>query len=116
MALLFLTGFGPLVAWRKSTRSSPCVNQFIGADGLCDRRARASTAWITPIVELSVLHFPLPEETWKIWKLRLDGVRSVTGLTCFSLCAFTAATIGQEFYRGVKVRRKNRQASRSSRR
>src|SRR5690606_29440210 len=34
--------------------------------------------------------------------------RSVGGLTCFGLCAFTGWTIVQELYRGVKVRRENR--------
>lgn len=106
LALLFLTGVGPLVAWRKTTRSSLVkqfsVPMFVAIGGL------ALAAGITPIVEWSELHLAMPEEGWKIWKMRLEGVRSVTGLTCFSLCAFTATTIAQEFYRGVMVRKKHR--------
>ena len=106
LALLFLTGFGPLVAWRKTTRSS-LVKQFSVPMGFAIV-GLALAAGITPIVEWSELNLAMPEESWKIWKMRLEGVRSVTGLTCFSLCAFTAATIAQEFYRGVKVRKKHR--------
>lgn len=106
MALLLLTGIGPLVAWRK-TSGRALVKQFswpmaAAVAGL------VLAALATPIIEWASLELVFPDAGWKLWKLRLDGVRSVTGLSCFSLCAFTMATIVQEFYRGVKVRKSHR--------
>lgn len=88
LALLFLTGFGPLVAWRKTTGKA-LARQFMGplAAGLV---AMGLAAWAVP-------------------ELRgVGGSPSVSGLLCFGLCAFTCWTIAQEFYRGVKVRKKHR--------
>lgn len=84
LALLFLTGVGPLVAWRKSSPQS-LVEQFL-------------VPLIVGVAAVGVAAYLVP-------------VRTASGLTCFGLCAFTLATIVQEFYRGVKVRRKNRPQS-----
>ncbi len=81
LALLFLTGFGPLVAWRKTSAAS----------------LREQFQWPLLAGVVGVLAAVVFTPT-----------RSVGGLTCFGLCAFTGWTIVQEFYRGVKVRRKNR--------
>src|SRR4029450_6608381 len=77
LALLALTGVGPLLAWRKSTTSNlvdsflyPVVFAFVVAGGL---------------VALGV----------RVWS---SGV-------CFALCAFVFGTIAQEFIRGAEVRR-----------
>jgi len=83
LVLLFLTGFGPLVAWRKTSGRS-LLRQFV---------------W--PIaVGLSGVAVPA-----------MLGIGSSWGLACFGLCAFTFWTIVQEFYRGVMVRRAQRSQS-----
>jgi cytochrome c-type biogenesis protein CcmF len=76
LALLFLTGVAPLLAWRKSTLSN-LRDQFIWPVG---------TAVVTGIGLLA-----LGVDAW------------VSGL-CFVLCAFVTATIVQEFVRGARVR------------
>jgi cytochrome c-type biogenesis protein CcmF len=75
LLLLFLTGVGPLLAWRKTSGESlrrnfllPCV-AGIGGIG----------------VALGL------------------GIRDFYALVCFALCTFVAATITVEFYRGAKV-------------
>ncbi len=93
LALLFLTGFGPLVAWRKTSASS-LRDQFmwplgVGALGLALAAFGIPLVRTTPTVE----------------------ILSAGGLACFALCAFTAGTIVQEFVRGVAVRRRARPQS-----
>ncbi len=83
LALLFLTGFGPLVAWRR-TSPRALVRQF-----------RA------PIV-VGAMTLAVPAAL---------GVDSPWGLAAFGLCGFTAWTIVQEFVRGVRVRRRQRPQS-----
>jgi cytochrome c-type biogenesis protein CcmF len=79
LVLLFLTGLGPLLAWRKSTIEN-LMNQFAWPVG----------ALVVTLAVLSTLHLT----QW-------------ASLTCFGLCAFVFTTIVQEFWRGAKVRRKN---------
>ena len=76
LALLFLTGVGPLLAWRKSTLSN-LGYQFAWPTGLA-----VATAAV-----LYALDF-------RVW---------VSGI-CFALSAFVVGTISQEFVRGAKVR------------
>jgi cytochrome c-type biogenesis protein CcmF len=75
LLLLFLTGVGPLLAWRKTSAES----------------LRRNFLWPT-VIGLSggVLAFGL-------------GVRDFYALICLLLCTFVAATIGLEFYRGARV-------------
>jgi cytochrome c-type biogenesis protein CcmF len=75
LLLMFLTGVGPLLAWRKTSTDS------------LKRNFRAPT-----IVGLlgGLVGF-------------IFGVRELFALICFTLCTFVAATIVQEFYRGAKV-------------
>ncbi|MEZ4451158.1 MAG: heme lyase CcmF/NrfE family subunit [Nannocystaceae bacterium] len=80
LALLLLTGVGPLLAWRKTSGQS-LIKQFLGPLVV----GVAST--ITPAIL---------------------GVDSPWGLACFGLCGFTFWTIVQEFYRGVALRRSKR--------
>ncbi|MDE3156401.1 MAG: cytochrome c biogenesis protein CcsA [Acidobacteriota bacterium] len=76
LILLFLTGVGPLMAWRKSTLAN-LVQQF---------------TWpVAAFVVVTGLVFGL-------------GLRVWTSGLCFGLCAFVAATILQEFIRGARVR------------
>jgi cytochrome c-type biogenesis protein CcmF len=77
LILLLLTGIGPLLAWRKSTVSN-LVHQFL---------------W--PTATALVVSGALVALGVRVWS---SGI-------CFALCAFTFATIAQEFIRGAQVRR-----------
>lgn len=79
LILLFLTGLGPLLAWRKTTVRN-FQHQF---------QWPTVTAVVTAIV-LAALGFT-------VWG----------SLACFALSGFVIATIVQEFWRGGNVRRKN---------
>jgi len=80
LALLLLTGIGPLLAWRKTSTES-LVRQFAA-----------------PLVVGAVV----------TGIARGLGLVSPWGLACLGLCGFTFWTIVQEFYRGVALRRKQR--------
>jgi cytochrome c-type biogenesis protein CcmF len=75
--MLFLTGFGPLLAWRKSTLSN-LRDQFLWP-------TLATVVVGGAVVALGV----------RVWS---------SGL-CFAISAFVTGTIGQEFWRGINVRR-----------
>jgi len=77
LMLLFLTGVGPLLAWRKSTLEN----------------AREQFLWptVTGLVTIGVL-------------VAL-GVRVWSSGICFALSGFVAGTLTQEFIRGANVRR-----------
>ena len=77
LALLALTGVGPLLAWRKSTTAN-LVDQFL-------RPALFAFLVAGALVALGV----------RVWS---SGI-------CFALCAFVLGTIAQEFIRGAEVRR-----------
>jgi c-type cytochrome biogenesis protein CcmF len=79
LVLLFLTGAGPLLAWRKSTLSN-LAYQFMWPAIACLGTAAALAAL---------------------------GIRVWASGICFSLCALVAATITQEFFRGANIRRRN---------
>jgi cytochrome c-type biogenesis protein CcmF len=80
LVLLFLTGVGPLIAWRKATAS----------------HLRYQFLWPT-VATLATVALCLA--------LGL-GV-APAGVICFGFCAFTGATIVQEFARGASVRKRN---------
>ena len=75
--MLFLTGFGPLLAWRKAT----LIN-------LRDQFLWPTLAAAVTTVSLAVL-----------------GVRVWSSGLCFALSAFVTGTIVQEFWRGANIRR-----------
>ncbi len=79
LVLLFLTGYGPLLAWRKTTLPS-LQRQFL-VPTLCGL-----------VVGAAVLAL---------------GVRLWSSGLCFALSGFVAGTIGQEFWRGARVRQGN---------
>jgi cytochrome c-type biogenesis protein CcmF len=78
LILLFLTGVGPLLAWRKSTIVN-LQRQFMWP----------ATAAIVVAAFVTWLGIPF-------W---------ASGL-CFALCAMVTATVGQEFVQGALVRRR----------
>ena len=79
LVMLVLTGTGPLLAWRKST----LIN-------LRDSFLFPISAGVVTVLGLVAL-----------------GLRQWAPLACFALCAFVVGTIGQEFWRGAQIRRKN---------
>lgn len=76
LVLLFLTGVGPLLAWRKSSMKSLRKNFF----------------------------WPLAIATLILPILFIAGVRHFYALMSFYLCVFVTITIVSEFYRGVRAR------------
>jgi cytochrome c-type biogenesis protein CcmF len=77
IALLFLTGVGPLLAWRKSSLPN----------------LRSSFLWPTVWgLATGALVVALGVRVWS------SGI-------CFALCGFVFGTIAQEFYRGANVRK-----------
>ena len=79
LVLLALTGVGPLLAWRKSALIN-LRNQFLWP-------ALSGTVVAAVLVAL--------------------GVRVWTSGICWALCGFVVGTIGQEFWRGARVRQAN---------
>src|SRR5437762_531055 len=79
LIMLFLTGVGPLLAWRKTTLGN-IKDQLLWptASGM------AAAGLVTAL-----------------------GIRFWSAGLCFTLCAFVTGTIAQEFLRGGAVRRKN---------
>jgi cytochrome c-type biogenesis protein CcmF len=74
--LLFLTGVGPLLAWRKSSMKSLRKNFF----------------WpLAAATVIGAVFFAL-------------GVRNLYALMALYLCVFVTITIGAEFWRGVRAR------------
>jgi cytochrome c-type biogenesis protein CcmF len=80
LCLLFLTGIGAPMAWRKASSSS----------------LRYQFTWPTValVVTLVVCFAVGLRESW-------------AALVCFGFCGFTLTTIAQEFWRGAAIRRKN---------
>ena len=75
LMLMFLTGVGPLLAWRKTSTESMKRNF----------RGPVIAGLVGGLVAF------------------LLGAREMFALICFILCIFVTATITQEFYRGAKV-------------
>ena len=76
LLLLFLTGVGPLIAWRKASLRQ-LRTQFFG-----------------PLLVAAVAAVALVS----------SGVRQAAALISMSLCAFVAAAVFSEFYRGTQAR------------
>jgi len=76
LSLLFLTGIGPIIAWRRATPRNLQRN-FAG---------------------------PLAFGFASGLALFALGMRQLAGLVSFSLCSFVTATIAFEFYRGTRAR------------
>jgi cytochrome c-type biogenesis protein CcmF len=78
LILLFLTGVGPLLAWRKSSLENMRM-QFL---------------WPTLAGVVTTLG------------VKFIGIDFWASGLCFGLCAFVTITIAQEFFRGAQVRRR----------
>ncbi len=79
--LLFLTGLGPLLAWRRTSSES----------------LRRNFQWPALAALLCAA------------ALLAAGMRHFYAIVCFALCAFVTLTVMMEFYRGARViRRKSR--------
>jgi cytochrome c-type biogenesis protein CcmF len=78
LLLLALTGVGPLIAWRKAS-SANLRRQFIA---------------------------PLGAGLLTLVALLAAGVRDFHATVAIALAGFVAGTIGQEFYRGMRARRR----------
>ncbi len=76
LILILLMGIGPLISWRKASQEN-LIKNFLYPSIL---------GILTAVV------------------LFLVGIREAVALISFGLCAFVAATIFIEFYRGTKVR------------
>jgi cytochrome c-type biogenesis protein CcmF len=78
LLLLGLTGIGPLIAWRKASAAN-LRRQFI---------APVASGLVTLALLLAL------------------GIRDFYAATAIALAGFVAGTIGQEFYRGIRARRR----------
>lgn len=76
LVLIFLMGVGPLISWRKASSENLKKN------------------FLLPIVFCII--------TWAV--LFTLGMRDITALLSYSICAFVLGTVFIEFYRGTKVR------------
>jgi cytochrome c-type biogenesis protein CcmF len=103
IVLLFLAGLGPLVAWRKATGS---------------KLLRAMAVPVGVGVAVAVLQFlfgarfgypPIVEPT-EIYDTAtgtaLAWMSAIAPVVSFATCAFVLTSVGQEFWRGVRVRMK----------
>jgi cytochrome c-type biogenesis protein CcmF len=91
LVLLFLAGAAPLLAWRKTTRER-LINQF----------AFPAAAAAFTIVVLMIV-WP---QTKHLSPMFARQIKLPVSLINFGLVAFVAASIGQEFWRGIVVRRR----------
>jgi cytochrome c-type biogenesis protein CcmF len=78
LLLLALTGIGPLIAWRKASAAN-LQRQFVA---------------------------PLAAGGVTLAGLLAAGVRDFYAITAVALAGFVAGTVAQEFYRGVRARRR----------
>lgn len=83
LLLLFLTGVGPLFAWRKTSLQS------------------LKKAFFWPVIFSAAACLGL----------LAGGMRNFYTLVCLTLCSFVLVTIIEEFYKGAKVRVRNRSES-----
>lgn len=105
LMLLFLTGVGPLIAWRKATGKN-LVKAFTkpAAFGIAVGVAHVA---LGPMID-----FPAwvePSEIYDTLTGRvLATIYGIMPLFSSTLCAFVLATVVQEFARGTRVRMKNK--------
>jgi cytochrome c-type biogenesis protein CcmF len=92
LVLLFLTGVGPLIAWRKAS-----------VENLKTQFALPTAAMVLTAIALGGF---TSLRGWSEWTVRGTTLKFplTASVMCFALCAFVMTTIGQEFYRGARVR------------
>jgi len=91
LVLLFLAGAAPLLAWRKTTRER-LIQQFMFP----------AIVAATTIVLLLVI-WPQTKHLSPIFAAQ---IKLPVSLVNFGLVAFVAASIGQEYWRGIQVRKR----------
>jgi cytochrome c-type biogenesis protein CcmF len=91
LALLFLAGAAPLLAWRKTSR-----------DRLYQQFLIPTAVAVATMVLLAVFLAP----TRQLTPILHDALSLPIPLLSFGIIAFTFGSIGQEFVRGVMARRK----------
>ncbi|HEY5924477.1 MAG TPA: cytochrome c-type biogenesis CcmF C-terminal domain-containing protein [Kofleriaceae bacterium] len=91
LSLLVLAGAAPLLAWRRTTRER-LWSQFMFP----------TAVMAVTIVALLIL-FPQTKETSSVFA---DQLELPISLINFGICAFVFGSIGQEFWRGMLVRRR----------
>jgi cytochrome c-type biogenesis protein CcmF len=117
LALLFLTGVGPLIAWRRATASNlryqftyPLIAMAVTLVALLlagfHKRPVDADIGLTPpggstAMAPLVLAMNYVLRTFAIVSKKYGPV------ICWGLCAFVLVSIAQEFVRGVAIRRRN---------
>ncbi|HVV84220.1 MAG TPA: cytochrome c-type biogenesis CcmF C-terminal domain-containing protein [Kofleriaceae bacterium] len=91
LALLFLAGAAPLLAWRKTTRER-LYQQFLWP----------TAAMVVTMIALALFLAP----TRALTPILHDAIKLPIPLLSFGLCAFTVGSIVQEFVRGTAARRR----------
>jgi cytochrome c-type biogenesis protein CcmF len=101
LALLFMAGVGPLIAWRKATGKNlarafvrPAIAAVVVA---CLHIGLGSMVGFSPVVEGEEIYDTL---TGKV----LAALYSIAPVVSTSLSAFVLGTVVQEFWRGTAVR------------
>jgi cytochrome c-type biogenesis protein CcmF len=103
LALLFLVGVGPLIAWRKATaenlRRNFVVPGLVGAWTLVLFLVlEGRTAWSAAGATLrSLVHAD--------FGAMFDAIKTFYPPLCFGLAGFVLATVALEFWRGARARR-----------
>ena len=91
LALLFLAGAAPLLAWRKTTRER-LYQQFLIPTAIAVATMIGLAIFLAPTRDLTpILH---------------DAITLPIPLFALGVCAFVFGSIGQEFVRGVMARRR----------
>ncbi len=95
LVLLFLTGVGPLIAWRRATPAN-----------LREQFTNPLIAFCVVMVGLQAVPSLRGWSTWSpSWSNRIKlGLPFTPMVLCFGLCGFVLTTITQEIYRGTRVR------------
>lgn len=105
LVLLFLTGVGPLIAWRRATGRN-LVKAFTKPGSL------ALAVGVAHLALGSMIGFPAwvePSEIYDTFTGKvLASIFGIMPLFSSTLCAFVLGTVIQEFARGAKVRMKSK--------
>jgi len=117
LTLLFLTGVGPLLAWRKATPGNlvyqftvPLVSMLIViiaclAFGLHRREVDADIG-LSPPDSAGTLAPLIAAVNYLLRGFAILS-KKFGPVICFGLCAWVLASISQEYWRGIAVRRRN---------
>jgi len=117
LTLLFLTGVGPLMAWRKATPSNlrfqftvPLITMAVVviacfAFGLHKRTVDADIG-LTPPSGATALAPLVLAMNYLLRGFALIS-KKYGPILCFGMCGFVLASIAQEFWRGIAIRKRN---------